>query len=184
MFAMIDLSNLLLAAAEDHAAPNPLSFSVDLALFTLAIFIGMLLILTKFAWRPILDGLAARERSVADNIEAAKSANDQAQANLKQYEQRLAAVAQEANEIVAQAKKEALAMKDRIVSEAGEEAQRQRDRAVADIRAAKDAAVRELAQRSAESAVQLAGSIVGRSLQGNDHQRLIDESIDRFVKNN
>ncbi len=184
MFATIDLSNLLLAAAEDHAAPNPLSFSVDLALFTLVIFVGMLLILTKFAWRPILDGLAARERRVAEDIEAAKHAYDQAQVNLKQYEQRLAAVAQEANDIVSQAKKEALTLKDRIMTEAGEEAQRQRDRAVADIRAAKDAAVRELAQKSAESAVQLAGSIVGRSLQSNDHQRLIDESINRFVENN
>jgi F-type H+-transporting ATPase subunit b len=184
VFALIDLSNVLLAAAEDHAAPNPLAFSVDLALFTLAIFVGMLLILTKFAWRPILDGLSARERRVADDIDAAKAANEQAQASLKQVEQRLAAVAQEANDIVSQAKKEALAMKERIVAEAGEEAQRQRDRAVADIRAAKDAAVRELAQKSAESAVQLAGSIVGRSLQSGDHQRLIDESIDRFVKNN
>lgn len=184
MLDMNSLSPLLLAVAEDHAEANPLAFSVDLALFTLVIFVGMLLILTRFAWRPILDGLSSRERRVADEIDAAKAANEQAQSSLKQVEQRLAAVAQEANEIVGQAKKEALAMKDRIVAEAGEEAQRQRDRAVADIRAAKDAAVRELAQKSAESAVQLAGSIVGRSLQGADHQRLIDESIDRFVKNN
>ena len=42
-------------------AANPLKFDVDLGLWTLVVFLGLLAILTKFAWRPIIDGLDARE---------------------------------------------------------------------------------------------------------------------------
>ncbi|MFN9343054.1 MAG: ATP synthase F0 subunit B, partial [Planctomycetota bacterium] len=87
-----------------------------------------------------------------------------------------------ANDILAEARKDAVTAKERILAEAAAEAEQQRQRAVADIRAAKDAAVRELAQKSADAAVGLAGKIVGRSLKDADHQNLINDSIDRFVK--
>ena len=176
---------IALIAVEDHPAgkkPSPMDFNTDLALFTFIIFVCLLALLTKFAWKPILSGLERREKTIADNISNAKRMHDESAQALRDYEQKLAAVTQQANEILADAKKESLAAKDRIMAEAAAEAQKQRDRAVVDIRAAKDAAVRELAQKSAEAAVQLAGNIVGRSLKDADHQKLIDDSIDRFVK--
>ncbi|HMP78908.1 MAG TPA: F0F1 ATP synthase subunit B [Pirellulaceae bacterium] len=173
----------LLAAGAEQAA-NPLEFNLDLAIFTLIVFLGLIFILGRFAWKPIIDGLERREQSIADDIDAARMANEQAQATLKQYEDRLASVAQEANEIVTRARQEAQAVKDRLVTEAGAEARRERDKALAEIRAAKEAAVRELAERSAQSAVDLAGTILGRSLQREDHARLVEESIGRFVSKN
>jgi F-type H+-transporting ATPase subunit b len=107
---------------------------------------------------------------------------DEAKQNLAEYEQKLASVTQQANDILAEARKDAVTAKERILAEAASQAEQQRQRAVADIRAAKDAAVRELAQKSADAAVGLAGKIVGRSLKDADHQNLINDSIDRFVK--
>ena len=66
--------------------PDPLKFDADLALFTLVIFLGLMFVLGKFAWKPLIEGLNNREKSVNDNIEAAEKANELAQANLKQYE--------------------------------------------------------------------------------------------------
>jgi len=73
-----------------------------------------------------------------------------------------------------------VAAKERILAEANEEAVRTRDRAMADIESAKNAAVQELAESSANSAVELAGSIVGRSLEKSDHSKLIEDSLKRF----
>lgn len=170
---------MLLAAEGGHAHP-PLQFRVDTLIFSLIIFVGLALILLKFAWKPIMEGLDAREKRIADDIENAKVANDKAQASLKEYEDKLASVNDEATAIIAEAKQDALATKERIVNEAKEEANREREKAFADISSAKDAAVRDLAEKSVDSAVSLAGNIVGRSLNKADHAKLIEDAVEKF----
>lgn len=159
---------------------NPLKFDADLALFTLIVFVGLALVLGKFAWGPLIEGLNNREKSINDQIDSAEQANEQAQANLKQYEDKLAGAADEAKEVMAEARKDATTAKEKILTEAKEEADRLRDRALADIEAAKNAAVRDLAEKSVDSAVSLAGNIVRRSLDKSDHSKLIDDSIKSF----
>lgn len=92
----------------------------------------------------------------------------------------MAGAADEAKAVVAEARNDAAAAKERMLAEANDEASKIKDRAMADIEAAKNAAVRELAEKSVDSAVSLAGSIVGRSLQKGDHAKLIDDSINSF----
>ena len=171
----------LLILASGGNEPDPLRFEADLALWTLVIFLGMLFVLGKYAWKPLIQGLNNREENIAKKIEDAAKANDHAQANLRQYEEQLAAVTDEAKAVLDEAKKDAVAVKDRILAEAQAEAQRIRDRALGEIEAAKNAAVRELAEKSVDSAVSLAGSIVGRSLDKQDHDKLIEDSISSFT---
>lgn len=161
-------------------APNPMQLVPDTLLFSLIVFIAMLAILYRFAWGPIAEGLDKREKNMADNIDGARKANEQAQAQLKAYEEKLANAEAEAAALIAEAKNDALANKERILNETAEEQQRIKDRALADIEAAKNAAVRELAESSVDSAVSLAGNIVGRSLNKNDHTDLIEKSIQQF----
>jgi F-type H+-transporting ATPase subunit b len=177
------LNGLSAMIASSEGKPNPLDFPVDLALFTLVVFVLLLILLGRFAWKPLLAALEKREKSIADNIENARRANEQAQQSLKDYEQRLADVTREAGDILAAARKDSEAARERILAEAAAEAKRQGERAVADINAAREAAVRDLAQRSAETAVDLAGKIVGRSLNATDHQRLIDDAVGQFSRN-
>ena len=172
--------SLLASGSGGGGEPNPLEFNVDLALWTLFIFLGLMAVLTKFAWKPILEGLNAREKGIADNIENAKLASEQANASLQEYETKLAGANDEASAILAEAKKDATTAKEKILAEANEEAKRARDRAVADIESAKNAAVQELAEKSVDSAVSLAGNIVGRSLDKKDHSKLIDKAIKSF----
>ena len=171
-------STTLLAS---EAAKPPLQFQVDTLLFSLIIFGLLLVVLVRYAWNPIMQGLDTREKSIADEIESARLANEQAQAQLTAYEEKLAAAQDEAAAVIAEAKKDALLAKEKIMAEAAAEAQRTRDRALADIEAAKTAAVRELAESSVDSAVSLAGSIVGRSLNKQDHSELIEKSIQQFT---
>jgi F-type H+-transporting ATPase subunit b len=171
---------LVLASAEAED-PRPLEFRVELWIFTLIIFGVLMWVLARFAWKPIANGLDQREKSIADNIEQARLANERAQATLRQYEQRLAAAQEQAGALLAETKRQAELARERIVAEAGEEAKRQRDRALADIRAAKDQAIRELAQSSVDSAITLAGSLIGRELDSRTHDQLIQESLKRFV---
>jgi F-type H+-transporting ATPase subunit b len=152
----------------------------DTLLFSFIIFGVLLALLYKFAWGPIVEGLELREKNMADDIEGARLANEKAQSQLEAYEAQIAGAQSEAAALIAEAKNDALAAKDKIMSEASDEAQRTKDRALADIEAAKNAAVRDLAESSVDSAVSLAGSIVGRSLNKGDHKDLIEKSIGQF----
>lgn len=159
----------------------PLQLSIDTFVYSLVIFILLLVVLFKFAWKPIMEGLEAREKGIADDIEGARLANENAKAQLAAYELKISGAGDEATAIIAEAKNDALTAKEKIMADAAAEAQRTRDRALADIEAAKSSAVRELAESSVDSAVSLAGLIVGRSLDKADHSSLIEKSIEQFT---
>lgn len=164
----------------ETAPKSAVGIAPDTLLFSLVIFGVLLAVLYKFAWGPIAEGLEQREKKMADDIEGARVAHEQAQSQLKAYEEKIAGAQDEAAALIAEAKNDALAAKERIMTSAAEDAQRTKDRALADIEAAKNAAVRDLAESSVDSAVSLAGSIVGRSLNKNDHSDLIEKSIQQF----
>ena len=168
----------------DPNATNPLTFDPDLAWFTLIVFALLLLVLTKFAWKPLLAGLERREQTIANMIDEAKRNQDAAAEKLQAYEQRLAAAAAEAQSVIAQARRDATAAGEQLISEAHEDANRERQRALADIETAKNAAVQEIADQSAKLAFTLARKLIHKELKPEDHTALIRESLEQFPSEN
>lgn len=156
----------------------------DLAIATFVVFLLLLGILTKFAWKPIAHGLDQREETIARQIEEARLASERAAQQLQQYEAKLAAAMEESRQMVTDARKDAEAAKARIVAEAQEAAAKERDRAVADITAAKNQALHEIAQKSVSTAVSLASHIIRREVRPEDHEQLINQSLQQFTSLN
>ena len=159
---------------------NPIAFKTDMAIFTFVVFLLILAVLTKFAWGPIAHGLEAREKSIADKIEQARIAAEQATAQLQQYEAKLAAATAEAQLIVAKARQDADAAGQKIVADAQAAASKERERAVADIGAAKNQALREIAEKSVDTAIGLARNIIRREVRPGDHEQLIQDALKQF----
>lgn len=155
-------------------------FKGDMAIYTLAVFILMLVILRFAAWNPIKKALEQREQGILDHIEDARRSAAKAEKLYEEYEAKIAAAAQEANEIVAEGRRDAEATKDRIVQEAQEAATAERNRALNDIEIAKNAALQDVAEKSADIAVALAGKIVNKELNASDHQALIKDTLDNI----
>ncbi len=183
----------------DHHAHDPLDLShgnasaqlkaaqelrFDLAIATFVVFLGLLAILTKFAWGPISTALQRREETIARQIEEAKRASEKGEHLLREYEARLAAATEEARQIVAGARKDAESAKDRVVAEAREGAQREREKAVADITIAKNQALDQIAQKTVQTAVNLASSLIRREVKPQEHESIIGEAIGEFSKLN
>lgn len=169
-----------------NASPNldkAEEFKKDIAIYTLVVFILMIVLLRVVAWKPIIAGLDAREQKIIGAIQDARKSADEAQLRLEEYEARLAAAAQEANEIVAEGRRDAEATKDRIVAEAADAAKAEQARAINEIELAKNAALQAVAEQSADMAVALAGKIVGRQLNPEDHSKLVRESLDSLSEN-
>ncbi len=163
---------------------DPTEWRFDMALCTLAVFLLLLGLLAKVAWKPIQMGLQRREQSILERIEDAKQSADEAAEQLRLYQAKLAAAGQDAQELLTKARREGEASADAIRRAAQETAARERDRAIADIQAAKNAAVTEIAGRAADMAVLLAGRIVRRELNEQDHTAMIAEALEKFPSQN
>jgi F-type H+-transporting ATPase subunit b len=144
-----------LAAAEAEAG----FLDPDLVLWSFFIFGLLLFLLRQFAWGPICEALDKREESIRQNLEQAKIGAEKAREAQAAYESKLAAAAQEANQIVSTAREEAATAKSKILAEAHQDAESIKQRALADIEAARRAVVNELAQSSVDQAVGLSGQM-------------------------
>jgi F-type H+-transporting ATPase subunit b len=173
------------AEGEEHGivrkVANPLFFDPDLAIWTAIIFLLLLWVLKKFAWGPIVEALEAREKRVADYLAAAEAKHEEAKGLLAAHEARLASAKDEVREMLEEARRDAEATKGQIVAEAESAAKGHRDRAVRDIEQARDSAVRNLAETSANLAVDLAGKVVRQNLTGDQQAELVREAITKLA---
>jgi F-type H+-transporting ATPase subunit b len=167
-----------LAAEGAEAKPSLLSGDVGNIVWTVLIFVLVLVILGKFAWGPILKNLQARESFIHDALARAKRDRDEAEARLREYEERLATARAEATAIVDEGRRDAEVVKRRIEEAAKVEADKMVDRARREIHLATVTATRELYDLSAKLATDLAARVLGREITAKDHERLISEAID------
>ncbi|HEX3555031.1 MAG TPA: F0F1 ATP synthase subunit B [Thermoanaerobaculia bacterium] len=180
LWSLLALAVPALAVAAEEGGESPSLFAGDLgnSVWTLLIFVLVLVVLGKFAWGPILNTLQTRESFIREALEKAKHDREAAEARLKEYEQKLAAARGEASAIVDEGRRDADVVKRRIEAAAKEEADRMIERARREIQIATDTATKELYTLSARLATQLAAQVIGRELNPQDHARLIAEGID------
>ena len=163
---------------------SPAAFSFDLSIYTFIVFLLLLAILGKFAWKPITDGLDARENSIANMIAEAKRNQEETASKMKEYEARLAKAAEEARDILGEARREGEKTKDKILAEALAASEKEKERAIEEIRQAKEVALHEIAQKSVNTAFQLAGGILKREVKPQDHETMVKDALSQFVSAN
>jgi F-type H+-transporting ATPase subunit b len=174
-------AGLLLAAptlaSEAGGQGGPFEGNIGNALWTLIIFALVIVVLGKFAWKPILGGLQQREEFIRTSLTQAKADREAAEARLKEYTDRLNSARSEATAIVEEARRDAEALKRRFQEETQAEANRTIERARREIKIAQETGVKELYVLAAQLTTQVAGKILQREIQPSDHERLIQDSI-------
>jgi F-type H+-transporting ATPase subunit b len=160
-----------------EGAGGPFSGDLGSSLWTLVIFAVLLWVLGKYAWGPVLSGLQSRERFISDSLEQAQASRDQAEARLAEYEKRLAAARGEVETIMAEARRDAEALRHREEERAREEADRLLVRARREIDIATETAVKELYSRATRIATEAASRIIQRELRPEDHERLVADAV-------
>jgi F-type H+-transporting ATPase subunit b len=153
-------------------------FSFGLFFWQLLIFIFLVLLLKKFAWKPILDTVNERESSIKDAMrEADKARNEMAaiqesnQKVLKEARAEREALLKDARntgaEIIAQAKTDAKTEANKIISQAQESIQNE-----------KRAAVNELKNQVAQISLEIAEKVIDTELANKDKQaQLVDKLL-------
>jgi F-type H+-transporting ATPase subunit b len=170
---------------EGNINPIPMSWEQikgELTIWTAAVFVVLLLVLWKFAWGPISQGLDKREKHVADEIAQAQEANHKAKEILAGYEKKLSDAKDEVRAILEKGRHDAEQVGRDMLDKAKADAKVQQERMLKQIDAATSAAIKELADRSAALAVDLAGKIVHAKLNKKDHAQLIEQAVRRFAQ--
>ena len=150
------------------------------ALFTLVNTIILFAVLTKFLFGPGMKMIADRQQEIDDMYAAANEAKDSAQALEASYKQKLEVAAQTGEEMVKQAVLRGQTREEEILRQANAEADAIRRKAAADIALEKKKAINDAKDEIADMAMEIAGKVVGRSLNGEDQAQLVDSFIDRL----
>ncbi|MGD8451147.1 MAG: F0F1 ATP synthase subunit B [Phycisphaerae bacterium] len=162
-----------------NEGPRPalLTFDPGVALWTIIVFVALLILLRTLAWKRLLGALQQREAFIQNSIDEARDQRVEAEKLVADYRAQLEKARAEATAIVEESRRDAEEVRRRLQEEAHKDAEELVARARREIKLAKDTAVKELYDRTADLAVQVATGVIGKELSDADHRRLIDESL-------
>lgn len=146
------------------------------ALWSVIAFVVLLAVLGRYAWKPMLNGLNARQSHIEQQLKSAEDSRVKAEHMLDDYKQQGLSVVRQATE-QAQRHQQQMAEKTR------EEAQTIRRRAHEEIASARATALEDLWKQAGDIVLQVGSDVLGRTLTEQDNQRLIDEAVARIRQN-
>jgi F-type H+-transporting ATPase subunit b len=164
------------ASQAEHLYPEPGELIVGLIAFLVLFFFTWKWLLPRF--RQVLD---ERRTQIQGEMERAEAQRREADELLERYRQQLAGAREEANRIIEEARRTADQLRRDVQAKAEQEAQATVARAQDEIRAERDRVFQELRAQVGDIAVELAGRVVGQSLDRTTHERLIDDYIDQVA---
>lgn len=148
----------------------------DSSLMIIAIFF-LFLILSYFLFNPARKMLNGRKEKIQNELDTAKTAMDNAQSLKQEYEAKLKEIDKEAESILSEARRKALANENAIVAEAKEEAARILDRARVEAELEKQKMSDDVKREIIVVASLMAGKIVSASVDTAMQNQLIDETL-------
>lgn len=157
-------------------------FAVDpgVALWTLVIFLVVLWVLGRFAWRPILGALDAREERIRTSIDEAKEMRQEAVRLLEEHKSQLADARRQAQEIVAEGREAGERIRREIEAKARESGDEMLERARAEIERERDQAVATLRQETVELAMAAASRLLGERIDAAGDRELVKGFLDEL----
>jgi len=157
---------------------------IGLIVWQTVVFVILLLVLAKFAWKPILNIVQDREDSINESLESAEKARLEME-NLKANNEKLLKEAREERDAMI---KEARQIKEGMIADASKEAEEKANaiisRAQKSIEAEKQSAMAEIKAQVASLSIEIAEKVVQRELNNKEDQmKLVDGMLDNVKLN-
>ena len=146
-------------------------------IFQICNLLILFLLVKKFLWKRVMAVLDARQKEIDGIYDAADKAKDDADQMKAEYTRRMSNARAEADMLVKNAMDTAQRRGDAIVQEARDEATHLKQKAESDIEQERRKAYSELVGEISGMAVDIAGRMVEREINADDHRELVDEFI-------
>lgn len=164
-------------AEAKHVKQDLFSWAMDLGIWTLVVFVLLLIILGKFAWKPMLQGLEHREKSIHAALHEAQQARDEAAHLRRQLEEQMRKANDQAREILDEARRAAERSTAEMTAEAHKKLQADQDRFQREMALQAEQARRELQMHVAQLATLVASKAIRRQVNSDDQRQLVDEAL-------
>ena len=152
-------------------------FELGLFFWQVLIFVGLILLLKKFAWKPILDAVNTREEGIRSALLSAENARNEMQ-NLKSDNEKLLAEARAERDLML---KEAREMREKMIADSKADAQaegaRMIEQAKTAIQSEKNAAMAELKSQVSSLSLDIAEKLLKDELSNKDSQMKLVEKM-------
>jgi F-type H+-transporting ATPase subunit b len=150
------------------------------ALTLLVIFGLVLLVLGRFAWKPVLSQLQRREQEISERLRDSERREREAKDLEAHHRARLARAESEAKQVLAKGLEEAAQAREEMLAAAREEGSKSIEAARTEIDRFKKAALEDLQQATASLAVEIAGQIIREELSAEKQAAMADRSLQRI----
>ena len=180
--------NTLLSATGVLATMEPRLFDLDFQLFhdaalMIIAVVALFLIMSYFLFNPARAFLQKRQEKIRTELEDAKNNQEDAKALKAEYDEKLRNIDKEAERILADARKRALANENRIVAAAKEEAASIIERAREEAKLEKQKMADDVKKEIVAVAALMAGKVVSSSIDVTIQDSLIDETLKEIGDN-
>ena len=150
---------------------------IGLIFWTTLVFVSLLLLLRKYAWKPILNTVNERQKSIEEALGEAKKAKEEILLLKTENDSIIKNAKLERDSIL----KEARELKEKIIAEAKEEAKVEADKMIEIAKNAiqneKMSAITEIKNQIGQLSINVAESVLGRELSENNKQEKLIQDI-------
>ncbi|UCE18835.1 MAG: F0F1 ATP synthase subunit B [Gemmatimonadota bacterium] len=148
-----------------------------LMIWTVISFVILLVLLRKFAYKPLVGMMHRREETIKESIEEAKRTRESAEELYEQYKKLIDKARDEAKKIIDEGKTLGEQARKEMVTKANDESAQVVKRAQEQIAFEKERALSELREQIADLSIMAASKVIDRSLSLKDHEKLLEEYI-------
>jgi F-type H+-transporting ATPase subunit b len=173
----------VLAAQEAHEESGGgglFSPSLGLGVWTVIVFLTLLYVLRKWAWRPILAALEARERGIQASLDEAARIRDEAAELLEEHRRQLGDARRHAQDIVAESRQAAEQVRRDVEAKTRKESEAILEGARREIQRETEKAMQTLRRESVDLALAATGRLLKRKLDGEADRELISDYLDEL----
>ena len=164
-------------AAAEEVKKSLLEPSYGLMVWTLVIFVILVVILSKYAFGPITAAVVAREKALEDAINAAKRDREEAASLLAEHRVKLDALHGEGQKIIADARIAAERVRAELVEQAHAEQASMLARARQEIESEKVRAIAELRREAVDLAIAGASKVIEKNLDSTSNRQLVESFL-------
>jgi F-type H+-transporting ATPase subunit b len=143
-------------------------------------FLILLFLLVRYVYPPIREQIQERQSDIERSIDEAEKTRAEARELLAEYRRQIEEARGEGRQILEDARKQAEAQRERTKREAREEGNRIIQRAREEIDRERESALREVRREVADMVVQASEQVIGRSIDRDEHERLISQALDEL----
>ena len=146
-------------------------------LWTIITFVLLATVLGRYGWKPLIQTLNERERTIKDSLEQAQRARDESEKTLARNREILANARRETTAIIEQGKREAEAVRNEMLAQSRKEAQELVEQGKRQVQYEQKQAMEALRKQVADIAIQAAERLLSRTLDDRKQRELVEEYV-------